>query len=112
MPATELVHPTKLRPLSIEEYARIQGFPDNWIFRGKILEKYKQIGNAVPIKLGEAIGKTIINDMNGINDNHFNHFKYSRYLNTSDTSFSIVYRNNLNRALATNRPKQINLNLS
>lgn len=112
MPATELVHPTELRPLSIEEYARIQGFPDNWIFRGKILEKYKQIGNAVPIKLGEAIGKTIINDMNGINDNHFNHFKYSRYLNTSDTSFSVVYRNNLNRALATNRPKQINLNLS
>ena len=48
MPATDLIHPTELRPLSIEEYARIQGFPDNWKFRGKIGEIYKQIGNAVP----------------------------------------------------------------
>ena len=60
MPATDLIHPTKLRPLSVEEYARIQGFPDNWKFCGKLTEKYKQIGNAVPIKLGEAIGKTVI----------------------------------------------------
>lgn len=109
MPATDLVHPTELRPLSIEEYARIQGFPDDWIFRGKILEKYKQIGNAVPIKLGEAIGKTIQNDMNGINDNHFDNFKYSRYLNTSDTSFSTIYKNNLDKALTVIESQQLSL---
>ncbi|WP_088233115.1 DNA cytosine methyltransferase [Bacillus cereus] len=99
MPATDLIHPTELRPLSIEEYARIQGFPDNWIFRGKILEKYKQIGNAVPIKLGEAIGKTLLNDISGINDNTYDGFKYSRYKNTSDTTFPTLYNKNLEKAL-------------
>ncbi len=99
MPATDLIHPIELRPLSIEEYARIQGFPDNWIFQGKLGEKYKQIGNAVPIKLGEAIGHTILNDMKGINDNHFNNFPYSRYKFTSDKTFPILYEKNLNKAI-------------
>ena len=43
MPATLLCHPTELRPLSIEEYARIQQFPDTWRFEGKIELIYKQI---------------------------------------------------------------------
>lgn len=58
--ATMMCHPKKDRPLSVKEYARIQQFPDNWIFRGTISEKYRQIGNAVPIGLGQAIGKAII----------------------------------------------------
>lgn len=57
--STCLCHPDQTRPLSVKEYARIQGFPDNWIFQGNLASKYKQIGNAVPIKLAEAIGKTI-----------------------------------------------------
>ena len=36
MPATLLCHPTQLRPLSIEEYARIQQFPDSWTFNGRL----------------------------------------------------------------------------
>ncbi|WP_242311093.1 DNA cytosine methyltransferase [Bacillus cereus group sp. BfR-BA-01331] len=103
MPATDLVHPTELRPLSIEEYARIQGFPDDWKFCGKIGEKYKQIGNAVPIKLGEAIGKTILNDMSGINDNHFENFPYSRYKFTSDITFPSIYEKNLQKALSESK---------
>ena len=95
MPATDLIHPTELRPLSIEEYARIQGFPDNWKFRGKLGEIYKQIGNAVPIKLGEAIGKTILNDMNGIKEIEYPNFKYSRYKQTSDEEFPEFYQSNL-----------------
>ena len=98
MPATDLIHPTELRPLSIEEYARIQGFPDNWKFRGKIGEIYKQIGNAVPIKLGEAIGNTILNDMKGINTNTFEDFKYSRYKKTSDKEFPLLFASNLKKA--------------
>lgn len=48
------------RPLSIKEYARIQQFPDDWIFKGTLSAKYRQIGNAVPVGLAEAIGRAII----------------------------------------------------
>src|SRR5690606_16308537 len=50
--STSLCHPEEVRVLSVREYARIQEFPDNWIFCGKVAEKYKQIGNAVPVRLG------------------------------------------------------------
>ncbi|MGV4322211.1 DNA cytosine methyltransferase [Bacillus mojavensis] len=58
--ATLLCHPTKNRPLSIREYARIQQFPDNWIIEGEADDVYRQIGNAVPIGLGKAIGQVLI----------------------------------------------------
>lgn len=58
--ATMLCHPTKDRPLSVHEYARIQQFPENWVFVGTTAAKYKQIGNAVPIGLAEAIGKAVL----------------------------------------------------
>lgn len=87
MPATDLAHPIEDRPLSIEEYKCIQGFPDDWIICGPILEQYKQLGNAVPIKLGEAIGKAIIDDMNGIKKVDFFSFSYSRYKNTNEISW-------------------------
>ncbi|GAA0209758.1 DNA cytosine methyltransferase [Kangiella japonica] len=57
--ATLLGHPRELRPLSVREYARIQGFPDDWSFKGSITNCYKQIGNAVPIPLGKAIGEML-----------------------------------------------------
>lgn len=60
MPATELCHPDEIRPLSIEEYARIQMFPETWKFSGNLGAIYKQIGNAVPVGLAEAIGKHIL----------------------------------------------------
>lgn len=58
--ATMMCHPILDRPLSVKEYARIQQFPDNWIFIGTTAAKYRQIGNAVPVGLGEAIGKALI----------------------------------------------------
>ncbi|MCM1026760.1 MAG: DNA cytosine methyltransferase [Roseburia sp.] len=58
--ATMLCHPKQDRPLSVKEYARIQQFPDDWKFAGTIAAKYKQIGNAVPVGLAEAIGRAII----------------------------------------------------
>ncbi len=57
--ATMMCHPTQDRPLSIKEYARIQQFPDDWVFVGTTAAKYRQIGNAVPIGLATAIGKAI-----------------------------------------------------
>ena len=62
--ATMLCHPKQDRPLSIKEYARIQQFPDDWEFTGTISAKYRQIGNAVPVGLAEAIGKAILSTAN------------------------------------------------
>jgi len=58
--ATMLCHPVKDRPLSIHEYARLQQFPENWVFVGTTAAKYKQIGNAVPVGLAKAIGQAVI----------------------------------------------------
>ena len=57
--ATMLCHPTRLRPLSVREYARIQQFPDSWSFSGSVRQKYTQVGNAVPVGLGFAIGAAL-----------------------------------------------------
>jgi len=60
---TERCHPLEIRPLNIREYARIQSFPDDWIFSGSISSQYKQIGNAVPVNLAYHIGLNIINQL-------------------------------------------------
>src|SRR5205823_738255 len=57
--ATMLCHPDADRPLSIREYARVQQFPDDWTFWGTASQQYEQIGNAVPIGLAEAIGRSL-----------------------------------------------------
>ena len=48
--ATCLCHPDEDRPLTIAEYARIQGFPDDWEFVGSMSQKYRMIGEAVPVE--------------------------------------------------------------
>lgn len=87
MPATDLGHPIEDRPLSVQEYKRIQEFPDSWDIKGNIINQYKQIGNAVPVSVGEAIGKTILRHSFGSSEIKFKDFKYSRYLKTSETEF-------------------------
>jgi DNA (cytosine-5)-methyltransferase 1 len=57
---TERCHPTKTRPLTIRESARIQTFPDSWKFAGSAASQYKQIGNAVPVNLAYHVGKSVI----------------------------------------------------
>ena len=104
MPATDLIHPTENRPLSVEEYSRIQGFPDDWNIEGSILDQYKQIGNAVPVPLAEAIGKTILADDAGIKLTSYNDFKYSRYKDTDDVSWE-------NKVLAKMKKDGIDTNI-
>ena len=62
--STGLCHPDETRPLSVKEYARIQGFPDEWEFAGSTSVKYRQIGNAVPIRLAMALGQTVVGILN------------------------------------------------
>ncbi len=61
---TERCHPDETRPFTVREYARIQSFPDTWEFDCSIGNAYKQIGNAVPVKMAKAIGLSIINTLN------------------------------------------------
>lgn len=63
---TERCHPLETRPLTVREYARIQTFPDYWQFEGTMTEKYKQIGNAVPVNLAWAVGRSLIRLFNDI----------------------------------------------
>lgn len=92
MPATDLAHPVEDRPLSVQEYKRIQEFPDNWDLAGPIIQQYKQVGNAVPISLGFAVGKLIINLLNGIEIIQYQGFKYSRYKNTTDSEWKEQFK--------------------
>ena len=98
MNATLLAHPTELRSLSVQEYARIQQFPDNWKFQGSLTNIFKQVGNAVPTGLGYVAGKTIL-------DFHFDNFDpqrerknripYSRYSGCSDFEFIPMFKRQL-----------------
>jgi len=64
--STSLCHPTETRALSIREYARIQEFPDEWEFSGTVSEQYKQVGNAVPTRLGQVAGDLIAKNLDEI----------------------------------------------
>ncbi len=61
---TERCHPDETRPFTVREYARIQTFPDNWVFEGSMAQQYKQIGNAVPVNLGTEVGYSIVTFLN------------------------------------------------
>jgi len=57
--STNIGHPYEDRPLSIEEYIAIQEFPAGYKVAGTLIQQYTQIGNAVPTRLAEALGKSI-----------------------------------------------------
>jgi len=61
---TERCHPLEDRPLTIREYARIQTFDDTYEFIGSMASQYKQIGNAVPVKLALCVGRSLYDALN------------------------------------------------
>lgn len=97
MPATDLAHPVENRPLSVQEYKRIQEFPDDWQILGSKLDRYKQIGNAVPVGLGRAIGEHIINLLNRTAIKQYHGFPYSRFKQTSDTDWKKGFLSTINK---------------
>jgi DNA (cytosine-5)-methyltransferase 1 len=88
MPATDLCHPTEDRPLSIEEYKRLQEFPDHWKLEGTLIDQYRQVGNAVPVGLGSAIARMIKALGAGKRIKPYDGFPYSRYKATCDISWT------------------------
>jgi len=55
-----VLHPEQHRILSVREAARLQGFPDWFVFTGTVPEMYQQVGNAVPPPLGAALGRSLL----------------------------------------------------
>ena len=59
----KFTHPFLNRAITVREAARIQSFPDTFIFQGPKISQMKQVGNAVPPLLAEQIAKVIVDDM-------------------------------------------------
>ena len=56
---TSMCHPKELRAITIGEAAAIQEFPRHWEFQGTTTAKFRQVGNAVPTRLGKVAGLVI-----------------------------------------------------
>ncbi|OBQ32284.1 MAG: hypothetical protein AN487_22665 [Anabaena sp. CRKS33] len=63
------IHPYLNRVISAREMARLQTFPDSFIFEGSMKKAMWQIGNAVPPSLAECIGYALIPCLNDIASN-------------------------------------------
>lgn len=109
---TERCHPLETRPLSVREYARIQTFPDNWVFQGSMSDKYKQIGNAVPVNLAWAVGRSLIRLFNNIQrimpENTQNCTEAVREIMHKQSLLEVVKDHNTQTSTVTNKYHELN----
>lgn len=83
--STSLCHPEETRALSVREYARIQEFPDNWSFAGTLSQKYAQVGNAVPVRLGAVAGSVIAESLDALRARRWRPYA------DGDSDYRVVY---------------------
>lgn len=106
--STSMCHPAELRALTVGECAAVQQFPRTWKFFGTPAERYKQIGNAVPIILGRMAGvaamslllktadKRQVGDMHSVE--HIRpHVRTRQYFKNGEVFVGTPYKNNQNR---------------
>jgi DNA (cytosine-5)-methyltransferase 1 len=58
---TSMCHPDETRALSLAECAAVQQFLPDWAFCGGLADRYRQVGNAVPVRLGQLAGEAAAN---------------------------------------------------
>ncbi|MCX7109073.1 MAG: DNA cytosine methyltransferase [Proteobacteria bacterium] len=114
MLATDICHPSENRPLSIEEYKRIQQFPDDWKVCGSLNDQYRQIGNAVPVGLGFAAGRAILSHMSGEERKVPEGFPFSRYKETDEVSWERQTFSSISpeKSKKTKKPTKLKTNYS
>lgn len=59
------IHPTKNRAVSVREAARLQTFPDSFVFYGSKDQQYQQVGNAVPPIMARSIAEKLAKLLKG-----------------------------------------------
>lgn len=107
----ELIHPIENRPLTIREAARIQTFPDDFVFCGNASQKIQQIGNAIPPVLARIFAEHI-RDNYGFDFASNESGKLLGYLLTKAGAMSPALKNTdklLNSLLVNNMAQQKNL---
>jgi DNA (cytosine-5)-methyltransferase 1 len=82
--STSLCHPSETRALSLKEYALIQEFPADWEFCGTTSQRYAQVGNAVPVRLGEIAGVVLADALDRLDGN-------GASLKNASADFRVIY---------------------
>lgn len=80
----KFIHPTQNRSFTPREAARVQSFPDTFLFSGTRSHIFTQIGNAVPPLVGKAVGLGIVEYLSQCNSNNKTH-----KLKTTDKNFYV-----------------------
>ena len=80
--STSMCHPTENRVLSVGECARVQEFPEGWAFAGSAAQQMKQVGNAVPVRLGMVAGELIADHISAARPGTTSVVEMSRWTNT------------------------------
>jgi DNA (cytosine-5)-methyltransferase 1 len=83
--STSLCHPQEVRALSLREYAAIQEFPPEWQICGTASQQYAQVGNAVPVRLGEIAGNVVATAMDCLANRNWQPFTHQ------PQSYRIIY---------------------
>lgn len=91
---SEFLHPVEHRNLTIRECARIQTFPDNFVFKGTQADQIQLIGNAVPPLLAQVIGESLFTQINGLSlsTNYGERGHILSFIPTDSTGYSPVLK--------------------